>query len=179
MERNHIVGILLIIAVLFLWNQFFFQPEMQEQLKLKTQTDSTQKIQSNTSASQEPIALQTNPVGDSNHLTTATPQVTEQFVVLENPLVQIQISSKGGVIKEAIIKNHQKILSKNEEPERKEALKLLEDSKNIFEYRIKNATQEISTRNLFFEVHQKRSKNCGVYWIIAKRRALHTDLPIK
>ncbi|MBK9722086.1 MAG: membrane protein insertase YidC [Saprospiraceae bacterium] len=155
MERNHIVGILLIIAVLFLWNQFFFQPEMQEQLKLKTQTDSTQKIQSNTNASQEPIALQTNPVGDSNHLTTATPQVTEQFVVLENPLVQIQISSKGGVIKEAIIKNHQKILSKNEEPERKEALKLLEDSKNIFEYRIKNATQEISTRNLFFEVHQK------------------------
>lgn len=85
---------------------------MQEQLKLKTQTDSTQKIQSNTSASQEPIALQTNPVGDSNHLTNATPQVTEQFVVLENPLVQIQISSKGGVIKEAIIKNHQKILSK-------------------------------------------------------------------
>ncbi len=155
MDRNHIIGIILIIAVLFLWNQFFFQPEMQEQMKAKRAKDSLELLQKTPVAKIQDTLVQTIPVKSDS---IVNPDTTNQFPVksftLENSLVRLEFSSRGGVIREATIKNHEKIISKEKEPEKKAALKLLEDSKNIFDYRIKNGSTEISTKNLVFESRQ-------------------------
>jgi YidC/Oxa1 family membrane protein insertase len=154
MDRNHIIGILLIIAVLFLWNQFFFKPEMEE-LRKKKVTDSTAQIQTPApSQSQDTIVQAIASAQDTLGQKIDTPQFPDQVFTLENSLIKLELNSRGGIIKEAIIKNHEKIISGKNEPEKKAPLKLLEDPKNIFEYRIKNGGNEISTRNLVFETKQ-------------------------
>ncbi len=159
MDRNHIIGIVLIIAVLFLWNQFFFQPEMQEQMKEKRAKDSIELIQKSPAVqNQEPAASNVPAKTDTIINVDTTNQFPVKSFTLENSLIKLELSSKGGVIKEATIKNHEKIISKNREPEKKAVLKLLDDSKNIFEYRIKNGGNEISTRNLVFETKQIDSR---------------------
>ncbi len=157
MDRNHIIGIILIIAVLFLWNQFFFQPEMQEQLRKKQAQDSISLIQQ----PGDTITLRKEATlipSDSLVIQDTIPQIPESFHTLENNLIQIRFSSKGAVIKEATIKDHMKIISGKNEPEKKAVLKLLEDSKNIFEYRIFDGKKEISTKDLIFVVNEIDNK---------------------
>ena len=40
MDRNSIIGFVLIFLILIVWNQFFFQPYVDEQNAKKTQQDS-------------------------------------------------------------------------------------------------------------------------------------------
>lgn len=158
MERNHIIGILLIIAVLFLWNQYFFQPEMQEQLRKKQNQDSLSQLQSPKPAA-EP-AMHTSPVSDTN---TANPlndslvQIPIKEVVLENELIKVKFSSKGARITEATIKNHYKIHIAKDSSEQKLPLTLLEDLKNEYDLRFKTEAGDVATKNLNFEINQVSS----------------------
>jgi len=158
MERNHIIGILLIIAVLFLWNQYFFQPEMQEQLRKKQNQDSLSQLQSPKPAA-EP-AMHTSPVSDTN---TANPlndslvQIPIKEVVIENELIKVKFSSKGARITEATIKNHYKIHIAKDSSEQKLPLTLLEDLKNEYDLRFKTEAGDVATKNLNFEINQVSS----------------------
>jgi YidC/Oxa1 family membrane protein insertase len=154
MERNHIIGIILIIAVLFVWNHFFFQPEMQEQMRKKQSQDSITLIEKPVLQDSETVSTEETKAMDSTIQTDTIVSLPETFHILENDLIQLKFSSKGGVIKEAVIKNHKKIVSGKNEPEQKEILKLLEDSKNIFEYRIHDGKKEVSTKDLLFTTRE-------------------------
>ena len=109
MERNHIIGIVLIIAVLFLWNQFFFQPEMQEQARKKKESDSIELIQKSAVSENKPAVTQSNPKQDSIASIDTSIQFPDKLFTLENPLIKLELNTRGGVIKEATIKNHLKI----------------------------------------------------------------------
>ena len=158
MERNHIIGILLIIAVLFLWNQYFFQPEMQEQLRKKQNQDSLSQLQSPKPAA-EP-AMHTSPVSDTNNanpLNDSLVQIPIKEVVLENELIKVKFSSKGARITEATIKNHYKIHIAKDSSEQKLPLTLLEDLKNEYDLRFKTEAGDVATKNLNFEINQVSS----------------------
>ncbi len=158
MERNQIIGVILIIAVLFLWNQYFFQPEMQEQARKKRERDSIELIQKTPVVPKQETTSPAIPVKDSTLTQDTSSQFPEKILTLENALIKLDFNSRGGVIKEATIKSHSKLISNSNEPEKKVPLKLLEDSKNIFDYRIKNGMNEISTKNLVFEAKQIDAK---------------------
>jgi len=158
MERNHIIGILLIIAVLFLWNQYFFQPEMQEQLRKKQNQDSLSQLQSPKPAA-EP-AMHTSPVSDTNNanpLNDSLVQIPIKEVVIENELIKVKFSSKGARITEATIKNHYKIHIAKDSSEQKLPLTLLEDLKNEYDLRFKTEAGDVATKNLNFEINQVSS----------------------
>ncbi len=160
MERNHIIGILLIIAVLFLWNQFFFQPEMQEQMKQKREQDSIAQ-QAIPKKAELPNSLPENkPIIDStNTPTDSSNMIPEKVIVLENELVAIKISSKGARILEAIIKKHHKVVVGADHQEQKTELKLLEDKKNAFNLQLITAQGSFNSSNLNFESSQTDGKH--------------------
>ena len=75
----------------------------------------------------------------------------EQTVSLENSKVKLTLSSKGGVITEASIKDHFKITEDEEHNQTKSILALMEDEKNRFEYLIPTRSNGIiNTADLNF-----------------------------
>lgn len=74
-----------------------------------------------------------------------------QNVVIENNKVKLTLSSKGGVISEALIKDHYKITEDAEHNQTKSTLALMEDDKNKFEYLIPTQSNGIiNTADLNF-----------------------------
>ncbi len=159
MERNHIIGILLIIAVLFIWNQYFFQPEMEQQRRKMHEQDSIAQIDKKEETTALPAPIDTTAPVKKDSLSQITPDslipVKEQEVVLENDLIRLTLTSKGAVIKEALVKNHFKIIHDSILGDHKETLRLLEDPKNRFEYKFTFEGREYSTADLNFEVQQE------------------------
>jgi len=72
-------------------------------------------------------------------------------VVLENERLKLTFSSKGGIISEAVVKDHYKITEDAEYNQTKTLLTLMEDEKNRFEYLIPTRSNGlINTADLNF-----------------------------
>ncbi len=162
MERNHIIGILLIIAVLFIWNQYFFQPEMEQQRRKMHEQDSIAQLEKKEMTAELPTPSEpttaTNEVRQdslSKISSDSVISIPEQLISLENGLVKITLSSKGAAIKDALIKNHYKMIHDSVAGDHKEPLHLLEDPKNRFELKMPFDGRELSTHDLMFEVQQE------------------------
>ncbi|MBK8920072.1 MAG: membrane protein insertase YidC [Saprospirales bacterium] len=83
----------------------------------------------------------------------AAAQGTEQTVTLENDLMRVTFTSKGGRIKEVLLKKYKKVNTDSANNDIFSSLRLLEDPKNRFEYLIPaaGASGEISSGDLYFE----------------------------
>lgn len=89
------------------------------------------------------------------HTTVDSITQTEELFTLENDLVRITFSSKGGRITDVLLKKYNKILLDEERKEYFAALHLLEDEKNVFEYVLPQGDRIVRTGNLFFQGTQK------------------------
>ena len=157
MDRNQIIGILLIIAVLFLWNLFFIQPEMEEQRRKIHLQDSLKNLQSSSEIDSVVYSVvdSSNLVpSDSVPVATVSQRVEEKEYVLENERIRIRLSNKGGVIREAVIKDYRKSYGQNDEQPDMVPVRLMEDPKNVFEYRFQSQGKEYRTGNMMFEAEQ-------------------------
>jgi YidC/Oxa1 family membrane protein insertase len=82
---------------------------------------------------------------------------TEEETTLENDLMKVNLSTKGGRITSVLMKNHKKLRYLEDGSTEEIPLYLLEDEKNKFEYLLPIANLPsggISTGELFFEVVQ-------------------------
>ncbi len=161
------IGMGLIFLLLFLWMQYSAPPKKTpEQLQAEQTTAATsanQQPQNQTAVpvvsapAQSPVSISDT---DKNALTTAkfgafAPAATgqEQFVELENDLVRITFTSKGGRIKNVFLKKFQKVLSDTSGMDVKSDLYLLEDDQNRFEFELPvggTATGKVLTSELYF-----------------------------
>ncbi len=83
---------------------------------------------------------------------------SEKVEVLENDVMRILFTNKGGRIKEVELKKHFKVELDSNHKEVKLPLKLLEDEKNKFEYLIPMpgvAAGQVGTGNLYFQAVKK------------------------
>ena len=169
MDRNSIIGFVLIFLILIVWNQFFFQPYVDQQNAKKTQQDSLAHVtQENVTATTATLP-QTNLVSkDSlqigNDSSTVVP--AREFV-LENDLVKIHITNKGAQINKATFSKYFKITTDPNGVESKIPLHLMDNSKNQFSYQIPLGGNVVETKNLNF-VATEESKN---------KLTLKADLP--
>ncbi len=174
------IGMGLIFLLLFLWMQYSAPPSPAEASTKEgdpatTQTTAAQQAQ--TTAPTSPAeALAKEGAAEAATKTSATeteqnamiaakfgafaPAATgqEQFEVLENDLVRITFSSKGGRIKDVFLKKFEKVLSDTAGHDVKSALYLLEDDQNHFEYELPvggTATGKVLTSELFFTPTKK------------------------
>lgn len=168
MDRNTLIGFLLIFGLLIAM-QLVMGPEQKKmeaerQAKLdslrqleETRADSLARLQ----AVQAPDSV----LQDSQALVQRQQQFSgevgafaaaalgkEKIEVLENDVMRILFTNKGGRIKEVELKEHFKVLLDSNHQEIKLPLKLLEDEKNHFEYLLPVAgvANPVSSERLFF-----------------------------
>jgi len=173
MDKNQVIGIVLIFALLMVWQQFF-APSPEELEAEQRRQDSIANVEQQLEAQSAPDAGQ---VYDSTAVAnnTAAPTVSDSVLllqrsgaygafapatigtaetkVLENDLMTVHVSTKGGAIERVVLKEHFKVLLDSAGNETKVPLELLEDKKNKFEYLLPVAgvpNGTVRTSELFF-----------------------------
>jgi YidC/Oxa1 family membrane protein insertase len=144
MDRNTQLGLLLIFGLFVLW-QVVTSPSQEELIKQQQMEDSIMLARKTKEAIREKIVIQkTEFQKDSAEIlvdrenkfggfSNAAAGKASDFV-LENDLLKVTFSTKGGTIKEVLIKNHHKIVQNADRKDVKESLLLLSDERDKFYY---------------------------------------------
>ena len=177
MDKNTIIGLTLIFVLFVVW-QRFTAPTAEERAAQQRMQDSIALVQQQAEqeaaeAKQAPTAnvaatdttsgampdslVNQRLVGEFGPFAAAATGV-EEDIILENDLMQITFSNKGGKIKEVWLKNFYKVREDERKKEIKEDLKLLEDEKNKFDYLLPIANIPsgfVNTADLYFTAEQQ------------------------
>ena len=176
MDRNTIIGLTLIFILLMVWQQYMAptEAEIQEQqarqdsiAQVQAREDSLKVVAKDTVEAVQLVET----VDDSLALLrqqaafgpfAAAADGEEQTLVLENDLMKVNLSSKGGRITSVLIKNHKKLRYLEDGSTEEVPLYLLEDEKNKFEYLLPIANLPsggVSTGGLYFEVAEQTGQS--------------------
>ncbi len=180
MDKNTVIGFLLIFGILIAW-QLTMAPERkaveaQKQAQLDSlrlleqkKADSLAQLENATTAPVEldsqAMAAQQGQMSSKFGPFAASAVGKESFEVVENDVMRIIFTNKGGRIKEVELKNHFKVDLDSNHKEIKSPLKLLEDKNNKFEYFLPVAGAEggkISSESLYFQP-QKNGGNSIIF----------------
>lgn len=144
MDKNTQLGLLLIFGLFVLW-QVVTSPSQEELIKQQNMEDSIILARKTKEASREKIVIQSTDYQKDNaellvdrenkfgHFSNAAIGKASDFV-LENDLMKVTFSTKGGIIKEVLIKNHHKIVQNADRKDVKESLRLMSDDRDKFYY---------------------------------------------
>ena len=163
MDKNSIIGLVLIFMLLFVW-QFITKPTEEQLAEHQRTQDSLLQVQNkiNETAAMPGITDVVNDLPDSIRRVQLQAKLgefasaatgTESVHVIENDLLKLSFSNKGGKIKEIELKKYKKNLDDKKKPHDQVPVKLFEDEKNRFEYilPVNTAAGVISTNDLFFQ----------------------------
>ena len=162
MDRNQVTGFILIFLILVVWS-IINQPSEEEIQRAREkerialeERDRKEKSEESSSAinptptfSSEPAVVEPN---SQFGLFASSAVGSADIVTLENDVVKISLSSKGGIIRYAEIKDRYKILSKEGGETAKIPVRLFEDEKNHFNYQLNFRDRFINSSDLFFAV---------------------------
>lgn len=156
MERNHIIGFVLIFALLVIWT-FTNSPSKEEVAQMKARQDSLNRVEIlKDSITRETQANTTAPAQDSIVLankfgTFATAATGEnQTVKLENEYFVIDFMSKGGRIGAVELKNYKKVLEDENKKEYKVPLRLMDDPNDVWDISLPTQRGDLHTSDLHF-----------------------------
>jgi YidC/Oxa1 family membrane protein insertase len=174
MERNHLLGFLLIFAILFVWT-YTSKPSPEELEQRQRERDSIELLNVPGPLPDEELVsdyLETVPredvvesiVNSNDSLKLERLKLSfgsfapsafgeKQLVTLENDLIELVFDSKGGFLHKATIKDHVKTVFDNEGNRGTETIVLLNDDENQFEYLLplNQSGLTISTADLYFK----------------------------
>ncbi|GIV31700.1 MAG: membrane protein insertase YidC [Saprospiraceae bacterium] len=166
MDRNTVIGFVLIFAILIVW-QLTLAPDPADVSRQTEQLDSLRTAgkerADSLAALPLPAELDTTAVAAQDidgkiQLAygpfAAAARGEERFITLENDVMRMLLSSKGGRIVEVELKHFYKMVRDSNHKEHKIPLKLLDDPKDRFEYLLPVAnvpSGAVSTADLYFE----------------------------
>ena len=134
------------VLIAFTW----YSRPSEEQLKAQRDRDSIAAVQHQkaleaeaAAAAAESSSSASTPI-DSTSALFAVSQGTEQLITLENELVRITINTHGGMVEEAVIKNH---LDQQKQP-----VRLLSKEDASMTLSLAGKQENIVTRDLYFQV---------------------------
>ncbi|TNE57659.1 MAG: membrane protein insertase YidC [Bacteroidetes bacterium] len=165
---NTIIGMGLIFLLVYLWMQYSAPKEPQQDAEQPTTTQVEPEAGNAPDAAGQTAALPATVPDDSlsqlrlsGRFGVFAPGAsgTEQLVTLENELIRVTLTSKGGRIKEIFLKKYDKINTDSAGNANQSPVYLLEDSKNRFEYAIPaaQAAGPVSTADLYFQTTKNRN----------------------
>jgi len=167
MEKNHIIGFILLFSTLFVWS-YLNKPSEEEMAKHQRMQDSIANIQiaadslDVVAASNVPVQTPAVQLPDSVKMAQnagiygplASASVgTARDYTLENDKVVVTFSSKGGKVTSVKLKDYTKKIYKRGEETMEMAVVLLGDERNKFEYLLPIASAPsgfVSTEDLYF-----------------------------
>ncbi len=167
MDKNTIIGFTLLFILLITWQQML-KPSQAQIEEMKRVEDSIKKAQQIVDLAEKPMDVVAITPDSLNGLDSLQKlQLSSKFgdfynaaigkeeeFVLENDVLKVTFSNKGGRIKSVLLKEYFK-LGPLKAKDEKLPLYLMEDEKDVFNYTLPLATNgEIATKNLFFEASQ-------------------------
>ena len=168
MERQQSIGVLLLFFVLagWWWLNAPSAAEIEEQRRIQDSIIRAEQVVE--PGLSESIQAQTAPISDSVQIiqnqglygSLADRTIgQEQVYSLENELVKIDFSSKGGYVKSVQLKKFNRISEDDKHIEIKHKLLLLDNPKNRFEYFLpQSGKAPISTMDLYFDASEKSNE---------------------
>lgn len=163
MDRNTQLGLLLIFGLFVLW-QVVTSPSQEELIKQQKMEDSIILARKSKELIREKVKIESeNNKKDKSELSEdrinkfgvfakAAEGKASEFV-LENDLLKVTFNSKGGAIKQVLIKNHFKVIQDANRNDVKESLLLMADERDKFYYSLPVKSVpggEINTKDLIF-----------------------------
>ena len=159
MERNHILGFILIFGILLAWT-IFNSPSKEEMAAMKERQDSlnrTEIVKDSIAGAKILESTQTQQL-DSATLAqkygafASAVSGTNEKIRLENEFFIVDFESRGGKITGVELKDYKKIIvdSTNKKLEVKIPLRLLEDPKNVWDISLPGAQGDLHTADLNF-----------------------------
>ncbi len=151
MDRNTIIGLTLIVALMLIWQVLFIAPESKKKAEEKRMQDSIvlaerrvdsleqlKKVEVTTPDTAALVELpdsvrNTQLAGKFGAFATAAVG-KEQLETLENDVFKVTFSNKGGRIVQVELKHYNKISEDAKKKEIKSTLRLLDDPNDRFEY---------------------------------------------
>ncbi|MDF1695678.1 MAG: membrane protein insertase YidC [Saprospiraceae bacterium] len=174
MERNHIIGFLLIFATLFVWS-YLNKPDAAELERRKQLQDSIANLEAAAIDTLNTEAVSTDII--RQEIKTTLPDSIlqlqnaglygpfapssvgeEKEYTLENSKVKVTFSNKGGKITSVELKEHTKQIRERGKEMVEEQVVLLDDPRNKFEYLLPVASApsgSVSTEDLYFDAKVK------------------------
>lgn len=140
MERNHIIGFILIFATLLIFN-IVSSPSKEELAKSQHIRDSIELASKK--PKQAPSAVGATGTGNEK-ITQTEVAVKDSQVVLENDVIKATFSSKGGKLVAVELKKYDKVQEINGLPTKSKVV-LLNDEKNEFDVRVIKDGKKLST----------------------------------
>ncbi|HLU93087.1 MAG TPA: membrane protein insertase YidC [Membranihabitans sp.] len=166
MDKKQMLGFGLILVFLAWW-LYMNQPTEAERLEIARKQDSLARIENQVISTDtqngqftpqngisQPDSL--NDTAENQRLAAQYGEFApsaageEEIVTLENSVMKIQLSSKGGRIVDILLKDYKKIIEDENKEEIETPLHLLEDEKDRFEYLFTVNNRAISTQDLYF-----------------------------
>lgn len=171
MDKNTIIGFLLIFGILMAWQLTMAPDQKLLQEREQARLDSLRHLEEKRADSLAALShtgVDTGSTAQPDSQALAQQQVQmagefgpftgsaagqEKIEVLENDVMRILFTNKGGRIKEVELKQHFKVTLDSAHQEIKLPLKLLEDEKDRFEYLLPVAglARPLSSERLFFQ----------------------------
>jgi YidC/Oxa1 family membrane protein insertase len=156
------IGMGLIFLMLYIWMQTSMPPKPTQDPATATSVDSIAAL-AQTAPAQALTPVQSDSATRQQMATklgafAAAGLGTEQLTTLENDLMRVRFTNKGGRIKDVLMKKYERINVDSAGNDFKMPLYLLEDEKNRFEYIIPAAGAmggTVSTSDLFFTATQE------------------------
>ena len=145
MDKNTLVGFVLIGLVLIGFS-IYNRPSQEEMERAQRYQDSIQAIALEEAAKREAEAANQSTQAltlDSTSLFFGANQGTEQFTTLENNLVKVTFSNKGGRVVSAILKDYNN--------QQGEPLTLFNEKESSMNFAFEGKNENILTEDLFFQ----------------------------
>ncbi len=142
MDKNTVIGFILIAAVLIGFG--YLNKPSAEQLAEQARQDSIATVKKD---SLEKASLESDVVCDTIAETvgdSAMESVPETFTTLQNKLISLDISNKGGVLKKAVVKNYEDLEGNNN-------VTLFEGADQGMNFLLAGKTENIITKDLTFD----------------------------
>ena len=156
-DKNSLIGFLLIGGIL-IWMLYINKPE-EELLDNTTNTEQVAGTDTEDEQEvQEPVVpIENNAVSATDSLAVENlknrlgsfaysgtlPSATETTTTIENDVLRLEVSNKGGYIVEAMLKEHTTYTG--------EQVYLIKDGNNDFNLQFTSENRQLNTRDLFFE----------------------------
>ncbi len=164
MERNHIIGFVLIFGLLMVWT-FVNSPSKEETARMQARQDSLNRVEVlKDSLAKIPTTPVVVPGNDSIQAVNDSLILANQFgtfasaatgenktIRLENENFIIDFQSKGGKISAVELKNYKKVLLDEKQKEYKVPLRLMDDSENVWDIILPTQRGNLHTADLHFE----------------------------
>ncbi len=169
MDRNQLIGIVLIMTTIMLWT-IYTAPSTEELEAAKRTKDSIalldQEVKDEKAIDLKPVQDTFVPALDDSVMTkqnllkfgafASSAEGEETEYILENELVRYTFSSKGGHIKEVLLKQHYKTVLYSDGKEGRELVKILESPDNRFNYILpvpSALNKSVSTADLYYQAN--------------------------